>query len=225
MLMEKERNEIVEYGKKVLSEGLTKGTAGNLSIYDPATGYMAISPSGIGYFDTLPEDVVIMDLKGNIIEGTRKPSSEHALHAVMYECRPEARAVIHMHSIYCTTLACMHVRLQSVHYALADAGTATIPSAPYRTYGSPELAEAVRENIGQSDAILLENHGMVACGSSMKRAFGLASTCEWVAEIQWRCMAAGKPVILSDDEMSTVMEHLLTYGQNAPDGSRHSYNG
>ena len=97
MLMENARSEIVEYGKKVLSEGLTKGTAGNLSVYDPETGYMAISPSGIGYFDTKPEDVVIMDLKGNVIEGNKKPSSEHMLHAVIYECRPNARAVVHMH--------------------------------------------------------------------------------------------------------------------------------
>jgi L-fuculose-phosphate aldolase len=225
MLMENARSEIVEYGKKVLSEGLTKGTAGNLSVYDPETGYMAISPSGIGYFDTKPEDVVIMDLKGNIIEGNKKPSSEHMLHAVIYECRPNARAVVHMHSMYCTVLSCLHVKLQSVHYALADAGVATVPSAPYRTYGTPELAEAVRQNIGNSDAILLENHGMVACGNSMKKAFGLASTCEWVAEVQWRCMCAGKPFILSDQDMKTVMQHFLTYGQSSPDGTRHSYNG
>ena len=225
MLMEQARLDIVEYGKKILSEGLTKGTAGNLSIYDPETGYMAISPSGVGYFDTKPEDIVIMKLDGTIVEGDKKPSSEHLLHAVIYQCRPEARAIVHMHSMYCTTLACMHVPLQSVHYALGDAGVTTLPLVPYYTYGTQELAEAVRRCIGRSDALLLENHGMAACGSSMKKAFGLASTCEWVAEVQWRCMCAGKPYFLTDEQMRTVMEHMLTYGQSAPDGNRHSYNG
>ena len=69
MLMEKERIEIVEYGKKMSSAGLCKGTSGNISIYDPETGYMAISPSGIGYFETEPEDVVVMKLDGTIVEG------------------------------------------------------------------------------------------------------------------------------------------------------------
>lgn len=225
MLMEQARRDIAEYGRKIITENLTKGTAGNLSVYDPETGYMAISPSGVGYFETAPEDIVIMDLKGNIIEGSKKPSSEHALHACIYEARPEARAVVHVHSMFCTTLACLHVPLRSVHYALADAGVATVPSAPYRTYGTPELAEAVKQNIGSSDAILLENHGLVACGTGMKRAFALASTCEWVAEVQWRCMCAGTPHYLTDAEMDDVMKHLLTYGQQTGDGSRHSYNG
>lgn len=105
MLMEKERIEIVEYGKKMSSAGLCKGTSGNISIYDPETGYMAISPSGIGYFETEPEDVVVMKLDGTIVEGNRAPSSEHGLHSVIYLNKPEARAVVHTHSIYCTTFA------------------------------------------------------------------------------------------------------------------------
>ena len=83
MVMETERQEIVEYGKRISSEGLAKGTAGNISIYDPDTGLMAVSPSGIGYFDTMPEDVVIMTLDGKIVDGARKPSSEYGLHAVI----------------------------------------------------------------------------------------------------------------------------------------------
>ena len=77
MVMETERQEIVEYGKRISSEGLAKGTAGNISIYDPDTGLMAVSPSGIGYFDTMPEDVVVMTLDGKIVDGARKPSSEY----------------------------------------------------------------------------------------------------------------------------------------------------
>ena len=77
MLMEEARKQIVEYGKKMSSAGLAKGTAGNISMFDPEEGYMAISTSGIGYFETLPEGVGVMTLDGEIVEGNRKPSSEH----------------------------------------------------------------------------------------------------------------------------------------------------
>ncbi len=157
MLMEKERIEIVEYGKKMSSAGLCKGTSGNISIYDPETGYMAISPSGIGYFETEPEDVVVMKLDGTIVEGNRAPSSEHGLHSVIYLNKPEARAVVHTHSIYCTTFAALNQPLKAVHYVIGGAGVFEIPCAPYCTFGTPELAESVKNTIGDSKAVLLQN--------------------------------------------------------------------
>ncbi len=227
MLMEQERNTIVEYGIRLISDGLTSGTAGNLSMYDPKTGYMAISPSGIPYSETTPEDIVIMDLDGNIVEGTRKPSSEHALHSVFYKIRPDIRAVVHAHSMYCTTLACMGEDLKSVHYALAEAQVATIPTVPFHTYGTPELAQAVQDHLGdKSRGVLLANHGMVACGETMKSAFGLAMTMEWCAEVEWRCLAAGRMNVLTDEQMAETMEHYKTYGQKSADGtSPHGYHG
>lgn len=227
MLMEKERELIVEYGKKLLTERLTNGTAGNISIYDAESGYMAISPSGIPYMDTMPEDVVIMDLNGNRIDGTNKPSSEYGLHAVFYKLRPEIRAVVHTHSMFATTLACMGEPLRSVHYAIADAKVTTLPMAPFRTFGTPELAQAVADNLGDTaKAILLANHGIVCCDDSIKGAFGLAQTCEWCAEVQWRCMSAGKMNIISESDMADTMEQYKSYGQPKEDGSHpHGYFG
>ncbi|MFA9464347.1 MAG: L-fuculose-phosphate aldolase [Velocimicrobium sp.] len=227
MLMERERQEIVEYGKKMLTSGLTKGTAGNISVYDPETGYMAISPSGVGYLDTKTEDIVIMDLNGNIIEGDRKPSSEHDLHTIVYKKKPYAKSVVHTHSMFCSTLSCLNTPLEAVHYVLADAGVPRVPVVSYRTYGTKELAEIVGEQMGKSDAALLANHGMLACGASLQSAYGLASTCEWVAELQWRCMCVGKPSVLPDEEVKVVMEHFKSYGQNECEGEApaHSYNG
>ena len=143
MLMEEERKQIVEYGKKMSASGLSVGTSGNISIYDPETGYMCISPSGLGYFDTTPEDVVVMDLDGNIVDGKRKPSSEHGLHTVVYKNRPEARAVVHTHSPYATTLACMHETLKPIHYVIMGSAVDEVPLVPYVTFGTPELADAV----------------------------------------------------------------------------------
>lgn len=215
MLMEKERIQIVEYGKKMSSSGLCKGTSGNISIYDPETGYMAISPSGIGYFETEPEDVVIMDLNGNIVEGKRAPSSEHGLHTVIYQNKPEARAVVHTHSTYCTTFACLNQPLKAVHYVIGGAGVAEVPCAPYETFGTPELAESVRKSIGESKAVLLQNHGLVASGPNLAKAFSLAVNMEFVAEIQYRAMGIGTPCILTDEQMAEVMVRFKSYGQPA----------
>ena len=213
MLMEKERNLIVEYGKKLITENLTDGTGGNISIYDPETGYFAISPSGIDYFKTNPEDVVVMDLDGNIIDGDKKPSSEKDLHAEMYRIKPDVRSVVHTHSMFCTTLACLGEPIRSVHYVLADAATDVVPVTPYVTYGTKDLALAAAETIGDGKATLLGNHGMLAVGKDLPEAFSIARECEWIAQIQWRCMAVGKANILPRDEMERVMEKFKTHGQ------------
>ena len=227
MVMETERQEIVEYGKRISSEGLAKGTAGNISIYDPDTGLMAVSPSGIGYFDTMPEDVVVMTLDGKIVDGARKPSSEYGLHAVIYRIKPEARAVVHTHSKYCTALACMREPLKPYHYGIAAAGTAAVPCAEYATFGTPELAEKVREAMGESRAVLLANHGLVACGADLDGAFSLAVNCEFCAELQWMCECAGenRGVVLSEQEMEAAMERFRSYGQtdNSSSGQTKGY--
>ena len=227
MLMKTAREQIVSYGNRLIADGLTLGTAGNISIYDPETGYMAISPSGIPYADTTPEDVVIMDLHGNIVEGDKKPSSEFALHSAFYLAQIGVQAVVHAHSMYCTTLSCMGEPLRSTHYAIAEAGTNAIPLVPYHTFGTPELAQAVGEAVKNGNrGVILANHGMCAGGASIKSAYGLALTMEWCAQVQWRCICAGKMNVLSKDEMDTVIEHYKTYGQVRSDGSRPGgYNG
>lgn len=227
MLMQKECELIAEYGRKLLTEHLTNGTAGNISMYDPETGYMAISPSGVPYMEIRPEDIVVMDLDGNIIEGDNKPSSEHGLHAVFYKNRPEVRAVVHTHAMYATTLACMGEPIRSVHYAIADAGVTTLPLVPYHTFGTQELADDVAAHLGnEANAVMLANHGIVCCGESIEAAFALAQTCEWCAEVQWRCLAAGHMNVISDADMQKAMKRYETYGQDSEDGSKpHGYFG
>lgn len=208
-----EKKELVEYGKKMSAEGLSSGTSGNLSIYLKEEGVVLITPSGIGYFDTEPEDIVVMDLDGNIVEGSRKPSSEWHLHTLFYKNKPEARAVVHTHSKYCTTLSTLRMPIKAVHYVIADAGTDEVPCAPYRRYGTEELAKVAVEIAGKSNAVLLANHGIVVCGKNLKSAYGLAKGMEYVAEIQVTAMSIGEPVVLTKEEMEEVMEGFKTYGQ------------
>ena len=221
MLLQKERELVAEYGKKMSAAGLSTGTSGNLSIHVPEKGLMAISPSGIGYFDIRPEDVVVTDLEAGIVEGTRKPSSEWALHTLFYKRKPHIRAVVHTHSMYCTTFAVLGQPLRAVHYAIADAGAAEIPCAPYHPFGTVELAEAAVEAAGTGDAVLLGNHGLVACGRDIAGAYGLAVNMEYVAELQYRALCVGTPKILGKEAMEDVIERFKSYGQ--PEGKKTGY--
>ena len=130
-----------------------------------------------------------------------------------YRRKPDARAVAHTHSVFCTTFAVLGLPLRAVHYVIGDAHTDEIPCAPYETYGTPELARAAAQTCGAGRAVLLANHGLVACGGSMEEAYGLACNLEFVAELQYRAMCIGTPNVLSREQMAQVLEKFRTYGQ------------
>ncbi len=213
ILLEKERNQIVSYGKKLIKSGLTTGTGGNLSIYNSKQDLMAISPSGIDYFEIKPKDVVIMDLSGNKIDSDKKPSSEYAMHSIFYKKRDDVKAVIHTHSIYSTTIASLNYEIPPVHYLVAFAGK-KVPCADYATYGTPELAENAYEAMtDEFNATLLANHGLLAVGNNIATAFATAEEIEFSAEVYYRTKAIGDPVILPEEEMELMIEKFKTYGQ------------
>jgi len=214
MLMREERELVVEYGKKMSSAHLSTGTSGNISIYNAEKGLMAISPSGMDYFSTQPEDVVITDLEAHVVDGTRKPSSEwaRAYHFLIKTNRRRVRWCIPTPS-YCTTFAVLGQPIRAVHYVIGDANADEVPCAPYQTFGTVELAEAAIKVCGQSNAVLLGNHGLVVCGRDLKSAYSLACNMEYIAELQYRAMCIGTPNVLNDAEMAEVMEKFKTYGQ------------
>lgn len=212
MLLKKERELVVEYGKKLLESGLTTGTGGNLSIFNRKQGLVAISPSGLDYRLSTPEDIVVMDLDGNIKDSQRKPSSEYGFHTILYRKRADVNAVVHTHSVYATTVACLNMELPAVHYLVGFAGK-KVPLAPYATFGSPELAKNVIKTIGNYNAVLLANHGLIAVGNQIGNAFDAAEELELVARIYIQALSVGKPVIVPDDEMEKVIDKFSTYGQ------------
>jgi L-fuculose-phosphate aldolase len=213
MRLAEERELVAEYGRRMSAARLSTGTSGNISIYNAREGLMAISPSGMDYDSIIPEDVTVTDLNAQVVEGARKPSSEWALHTVFYQRKPEARAVVHTHSMFCTTFAALGQPLRAVHYAIEDAGVAEIPCAPYRLFGTKELAEVAIDTCGAGNAVLLENHGLVVCGSGIKSAYSLACNMEFVAELQYRALCIGTPHILDEGQMAQVAERFRTYGQ------------
>lgn len=215
MLMEEERKLVAEYGRKMSKDGLARGTAGNISIYNKELGLMAISPSGLGYFETEPEDVCVCDLDGNIADGKRKPSSEYGLHAGFYHAKggEGCNAIVHTHSDYATTLACMGEPIRAVHYVIATANTHEIPLCGYTTFGTPELAEMAVAACNEGRAVLLANHGLVAFGTDLKKAYNLAGNMESLAKTQWQCMCAGKMNVLTKEQIDKVLVRFQTYGQ------------
>lgn len=212
MILLEERKEIVEYGKKLITSNLTKGTGGNLSIYNRKEKLMAISPSGIDYFKIKPEDVVVLDLHGNIIDGERKPSSELDMHKIFYANRDDIEAIIHTHTVFATTISCLNITLPPVHYMIALAGP-DIRCAKYATYGTPELAENAFQAMKDRYAVLLANHGLLAGAKDLANAFNITEEIEYCAELYYRAKSIGDPVILPQDEMDLMMEKFKTYGR------------
>lgn len=212
MLMQQEREEIVFYGRKLISSALTTGSGGNLSIVDRQMGTIAIKPTGVDYLEMRPEDVVVVDWEGKIVDGRLKPSSEISLHLGLLKARTDIHAVIHTHQVYATTLACLHWEIPAVHYLVGFSGQ-KVPLAPYATYGTPELARHIVESIGQYNACLMANHGIVTVGGTLSAAFNVAEELELVARLYYQSMCIGKPQILSEAEMEVVIKKFATYGQ------------
>ena len=212
MLLQKEREMIVAYGKRMLSAGLTRGTGGNLSIYDRNLELMAITPSGIPYEEIEAEDIMIMKLDGTIVEGNKTPSSEHAMHEIVYRTREDVGAMLHVHSTFAVTLACLNEDLPAVDYMVAYSRGRSVKCAPYASFGTPDLAVNALKTMGNQNAVLLANHGMNVVGPDLPKAFAIAEQLEFCAELYVRARTIGKPVILPDDEMDKMVKRFIQAG-------------
>lgn len=212
MILEKERKLVVEYGIKLIKSGLTTGTGGNVSIFNREEKLMAISPSGIDYFEIKPEDVVIMNLDDKVVDGDKTPSSEHAMHKIFYKKRTDINAVVHSHSKYATTISCLNWDLPALDYLVAFAGK-NVRCAKYATYGTPELAENAFEAMKDRYAVLLANHGLLSGSINIASAFSILEEIEFCAGLYYRTKAIGEPVILSDEEMELMGKRFQNYGQ------------
>lgn len=211
-MLKRERELVVEYGRKIFHEGLTAGTGGNLSVFSKERQLLAISPSGIPYDEITTDDVVILNLKGEVIKGHRKPSSEYHMHILAYKTYENTGAIIHTHGEFTTVVSCFRKGLPNIHYLTGFAG-GNIKCAEYATFSTYELAENAIEAMGDQKAVLLANHGMLVRGKDMEEAFNIAEQTEFTAKIYVRAKAIGEPVILSDDEMTKALNKFKNYGQ------------
>lgn len=213
MILQNEREQVIEYGRKMIELGITVGTFGNVSMFNPEENLMAITPSGMDYYKIKPEDIVVLTPDGEKVDGDRKPSSEYDMHRIFYQRRPGINAVIHTHSVYATTLACMHESIKPVHYVVAYAG-ADVPCIPYVQFGTYELAEAAFEAMGNDhNACLLGNHGLLSCGPTLSYTLDTAQQTEFLAQIYYNTLLAGKSVVMSDEDIQIVLGQFTSYRQ------------
>ena len=159
-----------------------------------------------------PEDVVVLNPEGEIVDGALRPSSEVHFHLRLLNTRTDINAVVHTHQVYATTIACLNWELPAVHYLIGFSGN-KVPLAAYATYGTPELADNIIQSIGHYNACLMANHGIVTVGPSLSVAFNVAEELELVSQIYIQSMSIGKPAILTDQEMEVVTGKFQTYGQ------------
>lgn len=202
---------VIRTAQRTLAAGLTHGTSGNVSARTPGGFY--VTPTGVPYDALQPSDIVELDMSGNVTCGNRRPSSEWCIHRDVYAARDEAGAVVHVHPPFSTTISCLRRDLPAVHYMIAAAGGSTVRCAAYATFGTDALSRAVLEALEGHAACLMANHGLIALGVDLDTALTVAVEIEKVAELYWRALVAGEPVILGDDEMARVLERFKDYGQ------------
>jgi L-ribulose-5-phosphate 4-epimerase len=208
----RQRLAIVEAATKLVALGLNKATAGNISLrWDDG---MLVTPSGVPPQVMHPDDIVFIDLEGQV-QGARQPSSEWRFHRDIYASRPDVGAVVHCHAPFCVALAVLHRDIPPYHYMVAKAGGRDIRCAPYATYGTQALSDHALAALDGRKACLLANHGMIATGATLASAVTLAVEVEELAEGYWRALQIGEPILLDDEEMARVLKKFSAYGENA----------
>jgi L-fuculose-phosphate aldolase len=208
------RDAVVATARAMNGLGINRGKSGNVSARLRCDGFdgFLVTPTGLPYEETGLPDIVPMTLDGDA-RGSRLPSSEWRFHRDIYRARPEVNAVVHTHAPFATSLACLHRGIPAFHYMVAVAGGKDIRCAPYATFGTQQLSDHAVEALEQRTACLLANHGMIAVGASPASALALAVEVETLAEMYWRALQLGEPVVLSDAEMQIVIAKFRTYGQ------------
>jgi L-fuculose-phosphate aldolase len=206
------RAEIVAVAQAIDRAGFCPSKSGNVSARFGEG--MLITPSGLPYAQTTPDDLIHLSLDGTVLNGARKPSSEWPFHVAIYQARPDAQAIVHTHSPRATALASTRRGIPAFHYMIALSGGADVRCAPYATFGTPELAEnAVRALEGRK-AVLLANHGVIALGGSLAGAHQIVAEVENLAGQYLDILAAGlEPVILDEAEMARVSAKFAGYGK------------
>ena len=211
------RAEVARVARQLIDSGLVTGTSGNVSASTPE-GDVLVTPSGIDYEELEPEDVVLVDVEGKVLEGSLEPSSETPMHTGIYRARADVGAIVHTHSIFATTLACLGRSIPPVHYMLTTLSRdGRIPLAPYTTYGTEELADYASGALGEThNACLLQNHGTITVGERPEEAFSRTVVLEEMAEIYYRTRVAGEPILLSPEQVEEVAAKISGYGQTKP---------
>jgi L-ribulose-5-phosphate 4-epimerase len=208
------RKQVIEAGVKMLESKLVVGTWGNISARVPGEEYIAITPSGVDYDTITPEGIVILDMDGNVVDGTMKPSIEYNLHLEVYRNRKDVNAVVHTHSTYCTAMAIARKPIPGAAEDLVQIVGGDVRVSEYFLPGSKELAKAAVKAMEGRNAVILANHGCLAAGMNMKETMKIAGVLEKSAQATIFAQIMGGVVELSQEDIDFMREFYLNkYGQ------------
>ena len=211
------RREVIETCLKMNAEGINKGTSGNVSVRNDE-GFL-ITASGIVYEKMKPAHVIEMDLEGNY-RGDYLPSTEWRMHMDIFRARPEAKAIVHVHSPYATALACLRREIPAFHYMIGVTGGTSLRISDYAEFGTQELSDTMLKALEGRTACLLANHGQICFGPSLSKALWLAGEIEALCHQYWAACLAGKPILLDEAQMVSVLRRFKTYGKQPEDLAR-----
>jgi L-ribulose-5-phosphate 4-epimerase len=213
-MLETLKRTLYELHLELPRNNLVAWTSGNVSALDPHSGYVVIKPSGVRYAALRPEDMVVVDLQGKIIEGSLSPSSDTASHLYIYRHMPEVGGIVHTHSPYATAFAAVNRPIPVVLTAIADEFGGPIPCGGFALIGGEEIGKVVVESIGASPAVLLKNHGVFTIGASAEAAVKAAVMVEDAARTVWLALQIGQPQeIPAEDVAKLHSRYTGVYGQ------------
>jgi L-fuculose-phosphate aldolase len=209
-----QREEIVKYGRLMSQGSLVMGTWGNISLRIDDAGYFAITPSGVGYDVMKAEDIVIVDINGNKIDGDLKPSIEINLHLEIYKGRDDVNGIIHTHSTYVTAHAISRTSIPGAAEDLVQIVGGDVRVSEYFLPGTKELALSALSGLEGRNAVIMANHGLVAASKSLAESFKIANIVEKAAQANVYAKILGGVVELSTEDINIMRDfYLNSYGQ------------
>lgn len=207
------RDDIVRYGRMLHEQFFVAATDGNLSVRLD-DGSILCTPTCVSKGMMTPDDLVLINEQGEVLRGHRSPSSEIAMHIMIYRLRPDVNAVVHAHPPTATGYAAAGVPLTQPLVSEIVIALGEVPLAPYATPGSPELSESLRPLIADHDAVLMANHGVVTCSSDLNSAYMKMETVEHFARVALVTQQLGRQQLLSEPEVRKLRELGQRYLQN-----------
>jgi L-fuculose-phosphate aldolase len=199
------REQVAATALSLLTTGLVVNTSGNASVR--VGDEIIITPSGTDYDSLTAQDICVVNMDGDWVEGELLPSSETPLHLAVYRSNLDVEAIVHTHSVHATAVSTLVDLLPAIHYQMVDLG-GEIPVAPYATFGSNELAESVVGVLPGHNAVLMKNHGSLTVAKTLKKALARTVTLEWCCEVWLKAVMAGKPSTLNGDQLEHAEQQM-----------------
>jgi L-ribulose-5-phosphate 4-epimerase len=212
-MYEKEKKEIIKAALALKEYKLISLSGGNVSIRTES-GHVIATPSGMMYETMVPEDMVVIDMKGNTIEGTRRVSVDIGAILYIFENKPEVNSVIHTHQVYATAVGLVKDELPAAVTTLPNATLGPVTVAPYSTSAGLEMGINTVKYINGKRAIILKNHGVIAVGETLKEALYAAIYLEDAAKTYIMAKVIGEPTMLDPEQTEVAVEKFMDYGQN-----------